>query len=363
MAIGIFYQPQFCHSKKFPSEDKNVKKPLSTIDDFRKMLKSGIARCEKFIDKNRQNLDCYRCKDPSKSFSTIYEHCSFLSGSKGQDFSKRPTRSNRPEFHNYKSSEIPGNRAFSRRSDDEEPEYEKSAYGQKKTNKKHCQTIQRDSETCEVCKNPKNGAQSEQCFYSSEPKDKFFKYSSSKSFGKNNDKPKKNRQHFEDSSDEESGKVAKKVNGKKNKCRQVKKGSMNCEVCYDPNRGGEFERCDYAYEPDDKVFAYTKSKSFGNEKNSNDEEAEESEQDDFFQPQDDEDDFFGGGDDDDGYDFGSYFDEKEEDQENDEADDNYNEEDGEEEENKEDVEESKKTTQVLPYVPYGSRGIHRYYGF
>lgn len=38
--------------------------------------------------------------------------------------------------------------------------------------------------TCTVCKDPKSGASSEQCAYSSEPKEKLFTYSRSKTVGR-----------------------------------------------------------------------------------------------------------------------------------------------------------------------------------
>lgn len=41
---------------------------------------------------------------------------------------------------------------------------------------------------------------------------------------------------------------------------------MTCTVCKDPKTGNDFERCSYSYEPSDKLFSYSKSKSFNSSK-------------------------------------------------------------------------------------------------
>ncbi|XP_018315089.1 clumping factor A [Mycetomoellerius zeteki] len=47
----------------------------------------------------------------------------------------------------------------------------------------NCKTLQKDSMTCKVCKDPQTGNDFEQCSYSYQPKDKLFSYSTSSSFG------------------------------------------------------------------------------------------------------------------------------------------------------------------------------------
>lgn len=73
-------------------------------------------------------------------------------------------------------------------------------------------------------------------------------------------------------------------NVKAEHCKEFRKDSMTCTVCKDPKTGNDFERCSYSYEPSDKLFSYSKSRSFGNsqrdkspEASHRDEEADSSE--------------------------------------------------------------------------------------
>lgn len=70
----------------------------------------------------------------------------------------------------------------------------------------------------------------------------------------------------------ESEKILK--NAESENCRKVEKDSMVCSICKDPKTGEDSESCSYSYEPDDKKFAYSKSKSFGSPTKSRDEPEE-----------------------------------------------------------------------------------------
>lgn len=50
----------------------------------------------------------------------------------------------------------------------------------------------------------------------------------------------------------------------KDHCKKFQKDSMTCTICKDPKTGNDFEQCSYSYQPNDKVFSYSKSSSFGN---------------------------------------------------------------------------------------------------
>ena len=192
--------------------------------------------------------------------------------------------------------------------------------------------MQRDSEICTVCKDPKTGGNSERCSYAYNPDDKVYKFTRSKSFGyPDSDSSKKESSYENDESDKEvsesdpkestsysdddsyeysgyqkpkesssyesqgpssyesdeskeskeskesqiydydpasadyikseSEKILK--DAESTNCKKVQKDTMICTVCKDPKTGGNSESCSYSYQPEDKKFAYTKSKSFG----------------------------------------------------------------------------------------------------
>ncbi|KAL7293820.1 hypothetical protein TKK_0012878 [Trichogramma kaykai] len=140
-----------------------------------------------------------------------------------------------------------------------------------------CKTVRRKGEVCQLCTDPKTGGQSENCQYAYEPKDKAYKYSKSKSFGYPTDDKKADRSSSASGEDysyagepstldyikTESERISKQVKGHGD-CRKVRRDSMICTICKDAKTGGNYEQCNYAYEPDDKVYAYSKSKHFGN---------------------------------------------------------------------------------------------------
>lgn len=199
-----------------------------------------------------------------------------------------------------------------------------------------CKKVYRDGQTCTVCKDPKKGGNMEKCFYEYQPNDKVYKFTRSKSIGRpygsrnSRDKkeesaevsetsPKKVRKSnkemrgqnkkpfsgfkdygyggasyeseepYESSEsktdydyrppksifDSESEKIAEET--KTAECKEVRKDDMICSVCKDPKSGGNSERCTYSYQPDDKHFAYSQKKSFGDSRKDSDESDDEAE--------------------------------------------------------------------------------------
>lgn len=158
-----------------------------------------------------------------------------------------------------------------------------------------CKIVRKNGQSCRVCKNPKTGDQSENCRYSMEPKNKGYRYSNAKSFGypnENNDDDDENEEseykgnassedddyspyaeenNNDDNDDEEkegeelseSERISEKTR-KEGDCEEVERDGMLCTICKDPKSGGDSERCNYSYDPEDTIFAYTNSKSFGN---------------------------------------------------------------------------------------------------
>lgn len=202
-----------------------------------------------------------------------------------------------PKFDDYKGS------YESHAAEEEEEEEEDASPTQNIKSKESCEIEIKNGQTCSVCTDSRTGGKSEKCNYSSVPKNKGYRYSKSKSSGypesqrssdgrhnHKNDSEKtadsSDNQKRESSGEEygsyesepstldfvrsETEKASKKVK-KEGDCREVEKDSMICTICKDPKTGDDFERCNYAYKPKDKVFAYSKSKSFGSPtKNYND---------------------------------------------------------------------------------------------
>ncbi|KAF7407327.1 hypothetical protein HZH66_001864 [Vespula vulgaris] len=194
-----------------------------------------------------------------------------------------------------------------------------------------CKKIERDGKTCTVCKDPKTGGNYEKCSYAYQPMDKIYKFSRSKSFGypenlskgikkvevstienypresrytdyskdytlpfeesKKNNFEKKSipskvenesydsyiPDHYKSPSEykSESEKNSERID--RSNCKVIEKDSMTCKVCKDPKTGDNFEQCSYSYKPKDKVYAYSKGKSFGSPtKSENDDEKNES---------------------------------------------------------------------------------------
>lgn len=211
--------------------------------------------------------------------------------------------------------------------EEEEDEKDGKEKGSSSSSSTDCKRIVRDGKTCTICKDPKNGDNYEKCSYEYQPTDKVYKFSRSKSFGypenmsadmkfdkvigKENypkesryvdyskdytlpsyDDGNKKKIHFEGNSYDSyvpdhykspsEYKSESEINSEsidRSKCDLIEKDSMTCEVCKDHKTGNNFERCSYSYEPKDKVYAYTKGKSYGSptksDKNDDDEDKDE----------------------------------------------------------------------------------------
>lgn len=141
-----------------------------------------------------------------------------------------------------------------------------------KATKDHCNEIQKDDMICTICKDPKTGDDYEKCSYAFVPSDKNYKYSKSNSFGyPDNNKYRKRKTKKVPSIYERSDNAQEIVEIEEMKtaednndgCHEEIRDSTTCRVCKDPQTGADSENCSYSYKPDEKVYAYTASKSFG----------------------------------------------------------------------------------------------------
>lgn len=187
-----------------------------------------------------------------------------------------------------------------------------------------CHQVQKNGQTCSVCRDPKTGSDLERCSSSYRPDDKAYAYGTSERYGYPHSDEEKDNYKARDKSDEDKSAEASasyesspsgfqadylKSNddnyrryheaepeefreydekrergtsparaappvaaetkqpaggsGEASDCREVKKDSMTCTVCTDPKTGGNFQKCSYAYQPSDKVYKFSKSKTFG----------------------------------------------------------------------------------------------------
>lgn len=159
-----------------------------------------------------------------------------------------------------------------------------------------CNKIVKDSMVCMVCKDAKTNGKYEQCSYVKQPHEKAYSYVKSSSFGKpqeqKNDSDKRPESSHSESSDfevsnqKDSPSIVKsheysypskdypeKISTKNEQdevqdapstdCQQVQKDSKTCTVCKDSKTGGTYEKCTYNYQPSDKLYKYSRSKSFG----------------------------------------------------------------------------------------------------
>ncbi|KAK0162798.1 hypothetical protein PV327_006544 [Microctonus hyperodae] len=146
----------------------------------------------------------------------------------------------------------------------------------KNTKKHECEEIDRDGMTCMVCKDSETGGNFEKCSFAYQPKEKVYKYSKSKSIGTPRDKKSKKKpieksQSLRRSANSEltgsdATDIAETQQVDDNGCRDVIKDSMTCKVCVHPVTKENSEQCSYSYSPDDKLYAYTRSSSFGTPK-------------------------------------------------------------------------------------------------
>lgn len=168
-----------------------------------------------------------------------------------------------------------------------------------------CEKIVKDSMVCMVCKDNKTNGKYEQCSYVKQPLEKAYSYRQSSTFGNpREEKKEKNAEEPEEGSYSESSStrvsdrrrdpspaeekpheysypseyrseetsIANKQQDKPQdevqdapatSCKQVQKDSKTCKVCKDPKNGGTYEKCTYNYQPSDKLYKYSTSKSFG----------------------------------------------------------------------------------------------------
>lgn len=150
---------------------------------------------------------------------------------------------------------------------------------------------------CMVCKDAKTNSKYEQCSYVNKPREKAYSYVKSSTFGKPQEDDRDERpeltSHSEVSDDEGSNQqkdrspstvepreyfypstdYSEKIStiDKREEardapsadCKQVQKDSKTCTVCKDPKVGGTYEKCTYNYQPSDKLYKYSRSKTFG----------------------------------------------------------------------------------------------------
>ncbi|XP_024938539.1 uncharacterized protein LOC107265526 isoform X2 [Cephus cinctus] len=182
----------------------------------------------------------------------------------------------------------------------------------------NCEKVIKDSMICMICKDPKTNGKYEQCSYIAQPNEKAYSYIKSSSFGnpqtlekpdkaektsstKNNnyethggaqssspragesstenagysspsaaqeekrtypgndyyDYSANNQQSHKKDDDEGSAESASTAG-----CTKVVKDSMTCTICKDPKTGGNYEQCSYSHKPNDKVYQFTRSKTF-----------------------------------------------------------------------------------------------------
>lgn len=305
-------------TKKEPREDKSFKKSISpfytlTDSDDEKykaiVLKSGVPYCQETKSKpakqkkryRRDAMTCYKCKDPKNG--ATYEQCSY--SSEPQETVRVDEYVPLPAIFRYRRSSTPTTKGDLQ---DEKPGYRfgeeffEPAVSADEAKNEHvkkvdnCKKVVKDSMVCMVCKDPETNGKYEQCSYSNQPKDKAYGYSESSSFGipdkeketdekesrkpvESSKSPENLEKYFEEQTEaikrhtpkvkrfEESAESARLESGsehaKDGSCKKVLKDSMVCTVCKDPKTGGSYEQCSYAHHPNDKVYQFSRQKSFG----------------------------------------------------------------------------------------------------
>ncbi|XP_050445803.1 uncharacterized protein LOC126848731 [Cataglyphis hispanica] len=305
--------------KKKLVENKNLKKmkipSLMINKDYTAKYKqllpnSEIAHCQeinvKLIgkeDKIRKDfMTCYKCEDP-KTRST-YERC--LHNNPPEESASANTERFIPVSSRYRRSNM---------------ENEKISYG--KTNPyrfsdeyftdamydvpaayesrgERCDKVVKNSMICMICQDAKTNGKYEQCSYVKQPQEKAFAYIKSGIFEKpeerRNNNAENNRSNSYPLESSEGSNLEKKdwnpiaikesreysypnedhterisiinqqdkvQDASSTACKQVQRDSKTCTVCKDPKIGGIYEKCIYNYQPSDKLYKYSKSKSFG----------------------------------------------------------------------------------------------------
>lgn len=148
-----------------------------------------------------------------------------------------------------------------------------------------------------ICHNAKTNSKYEQCSYVKQPREKASAYVKSDSFEKPQERknvdnvdsaehsesnpyidvsdveesnlPKKNwnptivkesSEYSYPSEDQPDKRVQDELSAA---CKQIQRDSKTCMVCKDPKIGGVYEKCTYNHQPSDKLYKYSRSKSFG----------------------------------------------------------------------------------------------------
>ncbi|XP_076385548.1 uncharacterized protein LOC105664376 [Megachile rotundata] len=288
-------------SKRVPLEDKHFKKIISpfytiTEKDSQKyrdiVMKSGIPYCQEIKTKKpgkdgstKDSMTCYKCKNPKNG--ATYEQCSYASQPTAESSNQEETdpsgfrnrRSNSDESSygygdsGYRRHDSPyrfNEKIFTDASEGVPAEY--------KNKNEKCEKVFKDSMVCMVCKNTKSNAKYEQCSYVRQPNEKSYAFSKSSSF--KNPERKEDDEHDEESEskpvrDSVFKKESQKSEESPSNCKEVQRDSKTCTVCKDPDTGGNYEKCSYSYQPNDKVYKFSSSKSFGSPRKSSTEEEPE----------------------------------------------------------------------------------------
>ncbi|CAK9832055.1 hypothetical protein ANTRET_LOCUS8949 [Anthophora retusa] len=318
-------------------------------EDVPSEYKNKNEKCEKVV---RDSMVCMVCRDTKSNAK--YEQCSYVhqptekryAYTKSSSFKNPEKESGKEDGEDTKRSgreysESKPIREYSHSDKKEEPERESRE--ESKDSSRNCKKVEKDSQTCTVCKDPKTGGNYEKCSYTYQPDDKVYKYSRSKSFGypkgssskedpsydadKSSEKSRSepddyskdysipesyfetyqsspSSSYFKDeepssgysraasenskstSDDDDSTSNYEKSKSQSQRiaesiepsnCKEVQKDSMTCRVCKDPKTGSNSEQCSYKYQPSDKSYSYSKSKSFGSPTETEDKSYGESE--------------------------------------------------------------------------------------
>lgn len=157
--------------------------------------KNKDEKCDKII---KDSMVCMVCKDAKTN--SKYEQCSYIkqprekaySYTKSSSFEKPEQQgSDKAEQQSPDSKESDRNQGTAEESSDSSDySYPTKSYSEKISDKQEpassqadCEQVEKDSKTCTVCKDPKNGGTYEKCVYNYQPSDTLYKYSRSKSFG------------------------------------------------------------------------------------------------------------------------------------------------------------------------------------
>ncbi|XP_076278803.1 uncharacterized protein LOC143208328 isoform X2 [Lasioglossum baleicum] len=292
-----WFSPSF---KKEPREDKSYKKIISPVYTIREkdsslykdiVFKSGVPYCQESKtkranrDKNaKDSLVCYKCRNP-KNGST-YEQCSYVSQPLSEtsniekvleapsgfrfrrsnseeslsDFKRSPRERYSGPSDRYRFDE----KIFSDSTQDVPEEY--------KMKDEECEKVVKDTMVCMVCRDKKSNGKYEQCSYVSQPKEKKYAYSKSAAYKnpENKDDDDDDKKPVSETLSEKEDKEKLSEEASESNCKKVEKGSKTCTICKDPKTGSNSEKCSYAYQPDDKVYKYSRSKSFGNKETPSD---------------------------------------------------------------------------------------------